>query len=227
MKLHNIRSLIVVDGDKFEEKNVDRQDMKPIDEGSFKAEIMARRIEESVPFLSVRAITRYVSERTRNEWAIPVREVIPDGPLVVSCVDNHAARLMLSQHVQTLDNAILISCGNQRSTGDVYRFVRMDGSNITRPIERVHPEIGRGYQRNPADMSCEERAALSGGEQTLAANVMAASLAIVAISQLLPLQGKERSEIREVCKNTEVMFDNHRCSVVPYAWMAAQQSVAQ
>jgi molybdopterin/thiamine biosynthesis adenylyltransferase len=216
---HGIKSVVVVDGDRYEEGQHTRQDSTHLNVGEYKAVVLARKINASFggEDITVRPITRYLSERRNSEDAVPVKDVIQDGDLVISCVDNHAARLVISQHAQRLENVIMISCGNDLYTGNAYCYARQDKRDLTNPVESVHLEVASGGQRNPADMSCEERAALPGGAQTIAANVMASALAVVLVSRILKVfQVGGRSQAREVLWNTEIQFDNSRCSAVPH-----------
>ncbi len=214
------KNMILVDGDTFEKKNMERQDMRIPDEKEFKADVLTRRVQESFPELNVASIPKFITEfHSVQPNTITVDKAILEGDLVFSCVDNHATRLLLSKRMQRFRNGILVSCGNEKVTGNVYRYIRINGIDITRPVERVHAEIASNaaylhQHMNPGNLSCEERARRPGGEQTLACNQMAAAFAVVFTAQILALQEQfpGLDSVAEACwrkvgKVTEVQFD--------------------
>ncbi len=227
------KEITVIDGDRFEVKNLERQDMRVVDTKEFKSDVLSRRIKESFPDLLVASVPKFITAYpSSQEDTIPVDDVIREGDLVFSCVDNHATRLLLSRKMQRLCNGVLVSCGNEKTTGNVYRYIRVGKTDITRPVERIHEELAKptNSQRNPGDLSCEERALVRGGEQTLAANTMAASFAVVFASQLLAIQRDHfpvdipSADISQVWRNagkvTEVQFDVLTSTSVNYQFTA-------
>jgi molybdopterin/thiamine biosynthesis adenylyltransferase len=156
-------SVILIDGDRYEAKNADRQEF--LDVGN-KAEVTVTRMKRDFPDLSVEARPAYVSDEN-------VFFMINSGDIVLVGVDNHATRKLISDHCSTLKDIVLISGGNELLDGNVQIHVRRDGRNLTPPITHLHPEIEKPEDRNPAEMSCEELAA-SGSTQIIFTNLAAA-----------------------------------------------------
>jgi molybdopterin/thiamine biosynthesis adenylyltransferase len=155
--------IVVIDGDSYEAKNVDRQDF--LDVGN-KAEVTASRLKRDYPGLTVESKPHYVTEEN-------IFFMINNGDIVFLGVDNHASRKMVSDHCQTLTDIVLISGGNELLDGNVQIYVRKEGEDLTPPITHLHPEIVNPEDRNPADMSCEELAR-SGVPQLIFTNLAAA-----------------------------------------------------
>ena len=83
--------LALVDGDRYERKNQDRQNITAIDNGRHKADVWAGRLAPMFPSMKVVGIACYVTPAN-------VREIIPDGSVVMLCVDNHATRSLVQEH---------------------------------------------------------------------------------------------------------------------------------
>jgi predicted dinucleotide-binding enzyme len=167
-RAHAGSEIVLIDGDIFEEKNLDRQDFdaeRGI--GTNKAAMWADEIKKRYPKLAVTYHDQFVT--TAN-----VAEMIPEGATVFCAVDNHASRKLLSDHVSVMRDGTLISGGNDYHDGNVQVHVRKEGEDVTPPITYLHPEIEHPADKNPAEMSCEERAA-SGSPQLQFANVKVAT----------------------------------------------------
>jgi hypothetical protein len=88
--------LIIIDGDKLEERNLDRQLFRKEQVGQYKAEALTDLLTPS--YLKVRPVVEWFVE------GYPVDQ----GALLLSCVDNHAARrAILSMADQVRGYAIL------------------------------------------------------------------------------------------------------------------------
>lgn len=101
----HLPSVLFVDPDCVEEKNVGRQMFTLADVGQFKAELLARRFNAAMG-LEIGWI---------GEEFDPDRHVMTSGTtLLIGCVDNHVARQALAQkHMMWLD------CGNHTDSGQV------------------------------------------------------------------------------------------------------------
>ena len=106
-------------------------------------------------------------------------------------VDNHATRKLVGGRCARLDDACLISAGNdgvgRDSTGRVLRgtygnvqvHMRRGGRDLTPDLARHHPEIASPRERLPSDPSCTQ--ALSATPQILFTNLAAASALLNAL----------------------------------------------
>ena len=159
-----------VDGDKYEADNAGRQEFVSVMTGFNKAEAQCRVMGKKFPLLEdkVQYFDEYLG--TAN-----IADVVVDNSVVFNCVDNHAARYLVDQHVQTLRNCVHVCGGNEHHDGQVQMHMRYEGRSVTRPIDVEFPEI-RNANGDRSEMSCEELAALPSGGQIIAANVSAASM---------------------------------------------------
>ena len=78
-------SLVLVDGDEYEEKNRTRQ---AFEELGPKAAVQAGWVARRFSRLRVEAVTQYLSADGAED-TIPVVDAVRSGDIVFSCVDNH------------------------------------------------------------------------------------------------------------------------------------------
>ena len=164
------RKALLVDGDKYEAKNRERQRYTAF---ANKAEATKEWLKESFPELEIEARPQYIDSNN----ILFIRE----GDVVFLAVDNHATRRLVSDHIGTLDNALLISGGNEEFDGNIQIYERRDGKDFTPPLTHLHPEIENPKDKNPAAINCGE-AVVAGGVQLLAVNLKVASLMIEAFT---------------------------------------------
>ncbi len=100
--------------------------------------------------------------------------MVNSGDTVFLGVDNHATRKLVSDRCAMLEEAVLISGGNELTDGNVQIYVRVKGKDVVPPITHFHPEIANPKDRNPAEMSCEELA-VSGVPQLIFTNLAVAT----------------------------------------------------
>ena len=170
--------ITLVDGDRYSRENFSRQKMTGDDIGINKAEAQTEKLRNIFPELSFTAKPFYIEQKN-------ISEIITDGSMILSCVDNHATRKLLSDALKRLRNGVLISGGNEYTDGNVQVFARVNGRNKTPPIDQYHDEIKYPVDRNPATMSCEEIAELGADGQIIFTNLMAASLMLNAFYSTL------------------------------------------
>lgn len=156
--------ITLVDGDTFESRNAARQSFETVGN---KAKVKATELARSFPDLSFRAIPEFVTAEN-------LPHVVTPGDLVFLAVDNHATRQIVSRHCEALSDVVLISGGNDFTDGNVQVYVRRDGRDVTLPLTRFHPEIADPKDKSPAEMSCEELAAVA-APQLLFMNLSIAS----------------------------------------------------
>lgn len=157
--------VLLVDGDEFEPKNAERQEFI---EYGHKALSKANELSERFPGVQIIAVPEYLG-------SMNIERIIPDGATVFACVDNYATRKLMSDHVSSLANAVLISGGNNFHDGGVQIHVRRDGKDETPPITFLHPEIEFPADKNPADVPSCEQLAQQGEPQLLFANLTVAT----------------------------------------------------
>lgn len=156
----------LIDGDDFEHKNETRQSFKSLGN---KAKVKAAELAEEFKNISFRSVSEFVTPEN-------VDTLIEEDDIVLAGVDNHKTRKLLSDHCGILDNVILVSGGNELTDGNVQAYIRREGKNITSPLTKYHPEIRNPADKNPGELTCEERAQLPGGQQIIVTNMAVAYL---------------------------------------------------
>lgn len=189
------RRLILVDGDGYEEGNRSRQRYQAL---TNKAAATREMLQPMFPELEIEAKSKFIDPG--NAFLF-----IKDGDAVFSAVDNHATRKVISDHVGTLQDCLLISGGNDLYDGNVQLYVKERGVAVTPPLTHLHPEIEFPEDKNPADFGCDE-AVEGGSTQILAVNFAIASLMLSAYALWL-----ESAKL----PYTEIFFDMKTGNVRP------------
>lgn len=162
--------VVIADGDHFEPKNLARQVFAEELAGMNKAEAMVHMY----PGHPIMAVTRYIGEND-------ISTMIQDGDVVLICADNHSVRSLIVDRCNELDEVTVINAGNETTSGSVQLWVRVEGKNHTPSLRYGHPEIRYLAEDDRAPMTCMQAAALPGGEQTLLANMTAATYMLTAL----------------------------------------------
>lgn len=139
--------ITLIDGDKFEERNKERQRFTECDN---KAGHTARVLKEQFPRIHFKAKEEYITEDN-------VITTIRDGDTVFLCVDNHATRKLISDRCEELNNVTLISGGNDYTDGNVIVYLRKNGRDVTKPPTKLHQKIANPDDKNPGTLTEQER----------------------------------------------------------------------
>ncbi len=199
-RLLPLQTLLLVDGDVFEERNRERQHFTVLGP---KAMVRREALLRLAPALPVRAVHQYV--RPEN-----VAALIPDGAVVLLSPDNHATRALVSDHVRGLDNVLLIvgandgideTAGTDGTEGWVYVYLRKERTNHTAPLEVSHPEIREVRERGPWEQSCGALLA-QGARQILQTNLLVGSWMLQLLLRYVTLPHEEAAAVAEVIGNS-------------------------
>jgi molybdopterin/thiamine biosynthesis adenylyltransferase len=158
-------SVTLIDGDKYELKNIDRQVFSQFN--SYKAEQKYKEYNQ---------IFHNIAFEYHNVFVNPdnISELINDNDVVFLCVDNHKTRKIINDYVNTLNNIILISGGNDYFDGNTQIFIKENGKKKLPSLTDYHSEIINYNDKSPEEMSCEE---LQNSEpQLIFSNLFAATL---------------------------------------------------
>jgi hypothetical protein len=90
-------------------------------------------------------------------------------------------RKRIEERALQLADVTVINAGNERYDGSVQLWVRAKDRNVTPRIGYLHPEIAVQLGEDRAEMTCQQAAALPGGEQTIIANLQAATWMLTAL----------------------------------------------
>lgn len=166
--------LAIMDGDNLEARNLERQ----LFPGHAVGENKAVALANTLPHPAVRAIPAYLDDEQAEKR-------IQDGDAVLIAADNYQVRARIEDRAMALDNVLVINGGNERHDGSVQIFERIHGLNHTPPLSWEHDEIRSSTAPDPSELSCLEKAQMPGGEQTIAANMMSATLMLNALRHAL------------------------------------------
>jgi len=185
--------LVLADGDRFERRNVERQSFREL---LNKAEAKGKELHSLFPVdaLKVGVVDRYVDNGN-------VAGVITDGTITFLAVDNHRGRVTVMKHCGTLEDSVLISGGNDLTTGDAQLQLRVGGRWLTPPILSYHPDILRGaHEDTRRDGHCDDERALQQRPQVLFTNRSVATAMLDMFYALVSgwRQGVERPPFHEV-----------------------------
>lgn len=106
-------AIAIVDGDHVEDRNLARQNFRVRDIGENKADVMARRYRREG--IETTAFATFLNDAT-------AQTVFPRGggpTIILGCVDNPEARLMMQCILKATTNVIWIDGGNERRGGQV------------------------------------------------------------------------------------------------------------
>ena len=181
----NEKSIVLVDGDKYETKNRVRQ--KFLSQAN-KAEATKEWLEPLFPELSIETKPRFVDAKS-------IFLFVKDGDVVFLAVDNHATRKVVSNWAEKLKDVLIISGGNEEYDGNVQIYERKGGKDLNASLTKFHPEIENPKDKNPAELSCQELAKLPSSRQILAVNLTIAAMMLNAFM------------LRKVVKHSTELYD--------------------
>lgn len=175
----------LVDGDKYEEKNKDRQEFLQLGNKAMTTAVVLANEFKNVSF---HGIPKYITPEN-------VEFLLEEKEIIFLAVDNHKTRKIVSEQCSKMENVTLISGGNDLTDGNIQVYIRRDGADITPPLTYLHPEIENPKDKLPTELSCEEQA--KSEPQVFFANLEAA------VAMCLALYGI----IKKSLGYTEVYFD--------------------
>ena len=140
--------LTLVDGDRYEPKNYERQVFGQIGN---KAIVKERELRIKFDKTKVDSISEFINNNN-------ITNIIQNKDVIFLCVDNHKTRKIVSDYCKTLSDVTLISGGNEFTDGNVQIYVKKGGKDLTPDLCAYHPEIDNPDDKLPEEMSCEELA---------------------------------------------------------------------
>jgi molybdopterin/thiamine biosynthesis adenylyltransferase len=158
--------LVIIDGDVVELKNLARQMFHPDDIESSKALRLASSLLGH-PTAVASFLTPELAENTLRE-----------GDRVILAVDNYGVRALVDKIASEMSDFTVINPGNEDWTATCQVHIRRNGQNVTPRITYMHDEIAEGNMVPAAeDIDCAVKA-VTGEEQTIGANMIAAAMAL-------------------------------------------------
>lgn len=193
-------ALIIVDGDTYEEKNKERQDFTKLGN---KAVVKATELVPQFPHTTIIPLPKWVVDDNFNGVTdeespkITASQLIRENDVVFAVVDNFAARKIIFDAASRLDNIDVFTGGNDDDLfGSIYHYQKRDGVEITAHPAEFHPEYNSPPDKNPGELSCQDRAKIEGGTQLLATNMAVASFILGRVQKtIVSNQSPEETEI--------------------------------
>jgi molybdopterin/thiamine biosynthesis adenylyltransferase len=223
-------ALIIIDGDNYEEKNKERQ---ALNGAGNKAEVLAYELSPQFPSTMIIPQALWVVEETSNgsneedvnedgtpaAGKIAAKDLLQDNDIIYAVVDNDAARKTVFQAAANLNDVDVFTGGNDENFfGSVTHYRRRNGSDVTRNPLEYSPEYANPNDRNPGDMSCQERAEIEGGTQLIGTNMAVASY-LLARTQKVILEDLEVTE-------SQIYFDLGVGMAQPYDRSVATETIS-
>lgn len=178
-------NLLLVDGDRWESRNRERQACRSADVGLHKVTTLAERVAAmELPDVRPWSIEEYL--RTVDDVDLVLRN-LPTPLLVICAVDNMAARVNVLRWLDEFCEGdwAFVSPGN--GTGDVRGQVVLDGCvagcALTASLLRREQYANPDDTGQPATVSCA--AAVPDAPQLITANMLAATLTLHVVHGLL------------------------------------------
>jgi hypothetical protein len=177
-------ALVIVDGDSYEPKNKERQAFqalgnKAIVLASELSKLYDRTIIIPQPFWVVSDTAQGNTEDNQENNIgdkIVAKDLLEEGDIVFAVVDNFKARKDLFDAAKEFKNIDVFTGGNDDDLyGSIYHYQRREGEEVTMHPAEMADEYINPPDRNPGEMSCQERAELKGGTQLVATNMAVAS----------------------------------------------------
>lgn len=209
-----INSITLIDGDIVEAKNARNQKFTKKDFGKNKAEVLARRfgrlgidISYLDKFLIDKSDLLNLIDSENNGYS----KVIP---LIISCVDNNKARIILNDVFNDLSSCIYIDVGNGDDTdrtGQLVIGIKNNSKVITAPVCDYFPQILEGDKPVIESFSCAGQ--IVDKPQCIAVNCFSSVLVFGVICNLISYEKLSSSFITfnadtlEVKPRNKVDFD--------------------
>ncbi len=141
-----ISNVILIDGDSYEEKNLERQVFQRLGN---KAEIKKTELTYRFDRIDFSACPEFINSDT-------IKNIINNGDIIFLAVDNHKTRKIVSDYVSTLNDIVLFSGGNELTDGNVQLYLKKGGIDLTPKLTTYHPEIENPQDKLPEELSCQE-----------------------------------------------------------------------
>jgi len=197
--------LIIVDGDSYEPKNRERQMFTGMGN---KAIVLASELAQTAEHTAIIPLPKWVVAETPEveeeleegetaQGKIAAIDLLDEGDVVFCVVDNFKARKDIFDAAKKFNNIDVFTGGNDDQLyGSIYHYQRKNGEEVTLHPSEMHPEYVNPPDRNPGELSCQERAEIEGGTQLLAVNMgVAAWLLARAHKTIFEEQEDSESEI--------------------------------
>ena len=193
--------IILCDGDRVEEKNIERQPYFSHEVGKFKADLQAKKLSAVYPNLKCLSYPRFLENEEQLLSLCQCSE--EEVPLVIGCVDNaHARILMHNVFHSDIKDILYLDSGNEEFYGNIKLGAKVNGKVVAEPIGNVFPDlIEPGDYIPKSHEHCHQN--IASGKQRAGTNQMAAVLINLIVNSISDCE-----------PNTETIFFDTKTFVV-------------
>ena len=196
-----IKNIILVDGDKVEEKNFRNQKFTIKDVGEYKARVLSNRYSKLG--IDISYVDKYI---TSSEELIDLIGSCRNDVVLVGAVDNNTARKHMHEAIydKRVPSLVYIDTGNGDGDNRVGQTVlggKQDNKVVFPPVGDIYPQILDPEVKKENEFSCSQ---IQEHPQNFVVNVMSATVVFTMINNLISL-GK--------IKKNFVKFDTDRVSI--------------
>lgn len=199
--MKDITGLILVDGDSVEEHNLQRQCFQREDIGFSKATVLADALHSAFNvYWKAYPVFLEKVEQLDNWLNLKSGKESLEIPILLGCVDNHGARMVMEEYFRLQENCIYFDSANEHESGEVVLSYKMKGVQLSKLRSEIFPDILRGDLRNVTEMSCEELNNVT--PQHITVNMMAG---LALLSSVLALLEQGQMKPGMICFNSSSM----------------------
>jgi molybdopterin/thiamine biosynthesis adenylyltransferase len=204
--------LFLVDGDRVEPGNLDRQYYGKRSIGKFKVEALTRQlVDQGVPAGNLQYCTAFVCG-DREQWPSGLSDALTLSDAVICAVDNHACRRTLLDFCVS-EGKVFISAANELTDSEAFWWHR--GMPADHHPYRRWPELLTDNTNDPTKPGCVGAEAGEAAGQLAHANFLAAGMAAHWLNFLQgdgwPLYGGRLNRTWQL-PGTAAVFLTHRAS---------------
>lgn len=154
--LHDNTYLLVIDGDRVEEKNCSRQPFSEEDIQQNKASVLVESLICSYPELNGRMFSfpAYLEDVSDLEDAIKSTGLDDTYICLTGCVDNHRARQVLLMYYAQNDDVLYVDSGNEFDFGQVVVSVKKGGKQLSPTVAHYFKEVLTDNSPSVSELSC-------------------------------------------------------------------------
>lgn len=179
--------LAVVDGDRVELNNLERQSFMEEDINDFKATTMAGAVKDCFELDEVYAYPVYLDEKSQLEKIYAsLHELssyyVKHIDILIGAVDNHRARQVMHAYFKHCTTLFYFDSANEYSNGEIVFAGKVKGKIIGQPRAFYFPGILKSRAKRASEMGCGVINKTS--PQHIVTNMLAANLLL---GKLIPL----------------------------------------
>lgn len=183
--------LAIIDGDRIEEKNLERQCFIDEDINSFKALTMAEAIKESFGIEKVFAYPIYLDDKEslasifsdiQKETAEKYKRMEPVN-ILIGAVDNHPARQVMEKFFKESRSLFYFDSANEFSHGEVVFGGKHNGRILGRSRAYYFPAVMKDRSKKASEMGCG--VINKSSPQHIVTNMLAANLLLGKLTPLI------------------------------------------